>query len=209
MSTEQDTDVPIVLIGSDPDADALTFEVVAGPTHGSLLGAAPNLTYRPAAGFSGSDSFTFRVSDGELVSALATVAIDVVPTGNADAISLELSGPRRYANAGDLLTGDLSIRTDRYGIVMVSGSGTLEGVHGGRADVSMSIVRIGRSKLYAGSVRIDDPGAGPPTFTWQGVTLGTVRSTGQGTVEGFALALSSTCPIGPYLLEWSVTDAGP
>ena len=72
MSTEQDTDVPIVLIGSDPDADALTFEVVAGPTHGSLLGAVPKMTYRPAAGFSGSDSFTFRVSDGELVSALAT-----------------------------------------------------------------------------------------------------------------------------------------
>ena len=95
---------------------------------------------------------------------------------------------------------------------MVSGSGTLEGVHGGRADAAgMSDIRahLGRSKLYAVFVRIDDPGAGPPTFTWQGVTLGTVRSTGQGTVEGFALALSSTCPIGPDLLEWSVTDAGP
>ena len=89
----------------------------------------------------------------------------------------------------------------------VSGSGTIEGIDGGRADVSVAIVRLGRSKLYAGSVRIDDPGAGPPSFTWEGLILGTVKPTGPGTVEGVALARSATRPIGPYLLKWSVTDA--
>jgi len=207
VSTEQDTDRPIILTGSDPDADALNFEVVTPPTNGSLLGTAPNLTYRPAAGFTGGDSFTFRVFDGELVSDVATIAIDVIPTANADNISLELSGPRSYLNAGDLLTGDLSVRVDRYGVATVSGSGTIEGVNGGRADVSLRIVRIGRSKLFAGSVRIDDAGADPVRFTWSGVILGSATSTGPGKVEGVALARSLTRPIGPYVLRWGVTDA--
>jgi hypothetical protein len=209
VSTEQATDLPIALTGSDPDADALTFEVVTPPANGSLLGTAPNLTYRPAAGFAGADSFTFRVSDGELASTVATIGIDVIPTASADSISLELFGPRRYLNAGDLLTGDLSIRVDRYGIVAVTGSGTIKGVNGGRADFSLQIVRIGRTKLYVGSVRIDDPSVGPIRFTWSGALLGSATSAGPGEVEGIALASSSTRPFGPYVLRWSVFDAGP
>jgi hypothetical protein len=58
-------------------------------------------------------------------------------------------------------------------------------------------------------VHIDDPGAGPPSFTWKGVILGTAAATGPGSVEGVALARSLTRPTGPYLLKWSVTDAGP
>lgn len=55
---------PVVLTGSDPDGDPLTFSVQTQPGHGTLSGSAPSLTYAPASGFSGSDSFTFRVADG-------------------------------------------------------------------------------------------------------------------------------------------------
>jgi hypothetical protein len=209
VSTEQETDLLVTLAGADPDGDSLTYEVVTPPTSGSLLGTAPNLTYRPAPGFTGTDAFTFRVSDGDLVSAAATVGIDVTPTSAADAISLELSGPRRYANAGDLISGDLTIRTDRHGISAVNGSGTIEGVNGGRADIRVDIARIGRSRLYSGVVRIDDPGAGPPSFTWIGRILGTATAAEPGTVGGVAVAVSSTRPTGPYVLRWSVTDADP
>jgi hypothetical protein len=209
VSTEQGTDLPITLTGSDPDGDPLTFEVVTPPAHGSLLGTGPALTYRPAPGFAGRDAFTFRASDGELVSAEATVAIEVVPTAAADAISLELSGPRRYANAGDLLSGDLSIRTDRHGIAAVTGSGTIEGIDGGQAAVSLTITRVGRTRLYSGTIRIDDPSAATTGFRWNGVLATTATAAGPDTVEGLALAVSTSRPLGPYLLRWRVTDAGP
>ena len=65
------------LAGSDPEGATLSFAVGSPPAHGTLSGTAPNLTYTPAAGFFGTDSFTFTVNDGELTSAPATVSIRV------------------------------------------------------------------------------------------------------------------------------------
>ena len=75
--TDEDVAVPVTLAGSDPEGATLSFAVVSQPAHGTLSGSAPNLTYTPAAGFFGTDSFTFTVSDGELTSAPATVSITV------------------------------------------------------------------------------------------------------------------------------------
>ncbi len=83
LSTLQDQSVPVVLSGSDPNGDPLTFSVVSTPTHGSLSGSAPNLTYSPASGFYGSDSFTFKASDGKASSAAATVSITVQHVNHA------------------------------------------------------------------------------------------------------------------------------
>lgn len=81
--------LPITLRGSDVESCAtLAFEIVGGPTHGSLgaVGgttcsagvSSAALTYTPGAGYSGPDSFTFRVRDGDgAVSAVATVSITV------------------------------------------------------------------------------------------------------------------------------------
>ena len=52
---------------SDPDGDPLTAVLVTGPSHGSLtLNANGSFSYTPAADFAGSDSFTYRASDGTL-----------------------------------------------------------------------------------------------------------------------------------------------
>ena len=59
------------------DGDSLTYAIVSGPGNGTLSGIAPNLTYTPASGFSGSDSFTFRAKDAVVNSNLATVSITV------------------------------------------------------------------------------------------------------------------------------------
>jgi hypothetical protein len=84
LTTDQDTPVEITLTGSDPDGDVLTFIVdsASGPGHGDLSGTAPNLTYTPEPGYNGPDSFTFKVSDGQLDSASATVYITIRPTNN-------------------------------------------------------------------------------------------------------------------------------
>jgi hypothetical protein len=84
VTTLEDTGLNIVLTGSDPDeGDELTFSVATGPSHGTLSGTAPSLTYQPAANYNGADSFTFTVSDGMATSAPAAVSISVTPVNDA------------------------------------------------------------------------------------------------------------------------------
>jgi hypothetical protein len=69
----------IVLTGSDPEGVPVTFTVVTQPVNGVLDGNAPDLVYVPAANYSGSDSFTFKVNDGIANSNVATVSLTVNP----------------------------------------------------------------------------------------------------------------------------------
>lgn len=79
VSTPTGIPVGVTLTGTDPDGDALTFAVRAKPAHGRLSGTAPNLTYTPAAGYTGPDSFTFTANDARATSTPATVSITVTP----------------------------------------------------------------------------------------------------------------------------------
>jgi hypothetical protein len=68
----------VALNDSDPDGDALTYEVETQPAKGSAtLTATGTFTYTPNDGFAGSDSFTYRVTDADGASATATVTIKV------------------------------------------------------------------------------------------------------------------------------------
>ncbi len=76
-ATEVAEPVAVTLSGSDPEGQPITYAVSGAPQHGTLTGTAPNLTYTPAAGFVGSDSFSYTVSDGTNTSAPATATITV------------------------------------------------------------------------------------------------------------------------------------
>jgi CubicO group peptidase (beta-lactamase class C family) len=54
-----------------------TYTIVRGPMHGTLTGDNNDRYYQPQAGFTGTDEFTWRVNDGKLDSAVATVTITV------------------------------------------------------------------------------------------------------------------------------------
>ncbi len=82
VTTLEDTLVAITLSGCDPDGDMLSYSVVKGPSHGSLSGTGPNLTYTPNEDFNGSDSFLFKVNDGTVDSAASTVSITVKPVND-------------------------------------------------------------------------------------------------------------------------------
>ena len=83
LSTSEDTDAAATLSGSDADADPLTYIIVSNPGKGTLIGTAPNLTYRPNANANGSDSFTYKVSDGIVSSATVTASITITPVVDA------------------------------------------------------------------------------------------------------------------------------
>jgi hypothetical protein len=63
---------------SDLDGDALTAVQQSAPTNGTAtLNADGSFTYTPSLGFTGTDSFVYRASDGIVASADATVTINV------------------------------------------------------------------------------------------------------------------------------------
>lgn len=68
---------------ADADGDALTHEITAQPAHGSVAIKDGKLVYTAQEGYSGSDSFTFRVSDGRGgVSDVAVYHLSVVKPPN-------------------------------------------------------------------------------------------------------------------------------
>jgi formylglycine-generating enzyme required for sulfatase activity len=75
VSVAANTPRAITLTGSDVEGSGLTYAVDAPPAHGSLSGAAPNVTYTPDPGFKGPDSFTFKVNDGTTDGVPATVTL--------------------------------------------------------------------------------------------------------------------------------------
>src|SRR5207249_11101435 len=89
ISTPEDTQLtvgaPGVLVNdSDVDGDILTAVLVSGPAHGTLtLNADGSLVYMPAPNFNGTDSFTYKASDGQAQSGVATVTITVTPINDA------------------------------------------------------------------------------------------------------------------------------
>lgn len=83
-STSLNTPLNGNLTGFDADGDSLSFSKVTDPSHGSVsVNASGAFTYVPDANFSGSDSFTFKVNDGALDSAPATVNIQVGSQSNS------------------------------------------------------------------------------------------------------------------------------
>jgi Bacterial Ig domain/Calcineurin-like phosphoesterase len=77
VSTQKDTPVAINLNASDEDGDALSYQIVSSPSHGSLSGNTPNLTYTPNLSYKGLDSFSFKANDGTEDSNIATVTVNV------------------------------------------------------------------------------------------------------------------------------------
>jgi len=77
--TDEGTLVSISVLDndSDPDTDFLLVESISQPEHGSVLNAKTAVSYIPDTGFSGIDSFTYVVSDGNGGTAAATVTISV------------------------------------------------------------------------------------------------------------------------------------
>ncbi|HJQ84216.1 MAG TPA: Ig-like domain-containing protein, partial [Candidatus Binatia bacterium] len=118
--TEQDTAADATLSGADLLDCELTFAIVTAPAHGTLgaisaRACAPGLPsndtavvpYTPAAGFHGTDSFTYRVSDGTSDSAPATVTVTVKQAAPPTCATGPVTGCRQPVRSQ---VGKLSLR---------------------------------------------------------------------------------------------------
>jgi parallel beta-helix repeat protein len=110
VATEEDTPLTVILTGSDPDGDPLTFNIITPPTNGSLssvLQLSPTsaqVTYNPNANFYGSDSFSFQVNDGALDSSPATVSISITPVNDAPIAVISLPADSSTFTQGQAIT---------------------------------------------------------------------------------------------------------
>ncbi|MBI3350153.1 MAG: tandem-95 repeat protein, partial [Burkholderiales bacterium] len=141
--TAQDTPLTFDPRANDSDAngDPLTLEITGNPGHGELaLLADGRVTYTPAAGFSGSDSFGYRVFDGLAWSEPTTVTLTVTPAGgpansapvaNPDSVTTAAGQPVSFdvrANDSDAEGDALQVTVlsaPAHGSVALQADGTL------------------------------------------------------------------------------------
>ena len=88
-TTDEDVAVTIDLLGndSDPDGDTLTVTAVTQGTNGSVVNNNDGtVTYTPNADFSGTDSFSYTIDDGNGGTSTATVEVTIDPVNDAPVI---------------------------------------------------------------------------------------------------------------------------
>lgn len=97
---------------SDPEGQSLAVATAWGANNGTVQRSGTSATYTPAAGFSGSDSFNYTITDGYAGSATATVSVTVQA---APAFSAGVSKPswfaQRYGNTPISYDSPVSVST--------------------------------------------------------------------------------------------------
>ncbi|MFF4323365.1 FG-GAP-like repeat-containing protein [Streptomyces sp. NPDC001568] len=121
---------------TDPDGGTLTATVVTAPTHGALtLGPDGSFTYRPTGAYVGSDTFTYKATDGTVDSNIATVTINVSTGCNGLAATITGNGTVNGTSGADVIvTGNGNDSVSGNGgndtICTFGGNDAVSGNHG-------------------------------------------------------------------------------
>jgi len=76
------------LVAVDVDGDLMTYDLITAPKHGKIEATKnKSWAYTPFENYNGSDSLTFRVSDGKVRGNLAQVTFDVTPRNDAPVVA--------------------------------------------------------------------------------------------------------------------------
>jgi hypothetical protein len=118
------------LAGSIGNGGALSYSLGTAPAHGSAVISNDTVSYTPAAGYVGNDSFTYRVQYGRAVRE-ATVAMTVVDPNHAPVAVNDTAKARSTAILIPVLANDSDPDGDALSIVAVTqptaGSVTIQG----------------------------------------------------------------------------------
>ena len=84
LSTVIDTALSFTLDVLDEDEQNLNYQIISPTTSGQITGTMPNLTYLPDTGFTGTDEFSYQVTDsaGKTSTATVTITTTVVQTSS-------------------------------------------------------------------------------------------------------------------------------
>ncbi|HEX5357270.1 MAG TPA: retention module-containing protein, partial [Aquabacterium sp.] len=100
LTTDEDTAVSGKVKASDADGDALTFSKGSDPLHGTVtVNADGSWTYTPNKDYTGFDTFTVAISDGQGGTTTATIDIGVIPANDPPKID-DPTNPNLDPNTG-------------------------------------------------------------------------------------------------------------
>ena len=128
ITLAENSSTNLTLTGSDSQGRTLTFSLLTLPAHGTVSGAPPNVTYKPATNYFGGDAFTFKVNNGLTDSLPATVSLTITQVYYPPA-----AFPQSLANFEDTalpvtLTGcDPQGYALNFSVLTQPGHGTLSG----------------------------------------------------------------------------------
>jgi VCBS repeat-containing protein len=130
VTKAEDTATLITLVGTDVESSPLTYMISTNPSRGTLSILTSNVvTYTPATNYYGTDSFTFRVSDGSLTSTPVTVSVTVTPVNDAPiAQAQNVTTAEDTAKAITLVATDVETNALTYVIVTNPSHGILSGL---------------------------------------------------------------------------------
>ena len=187
ITTLEDNAVEIILSAVDVDGDGLSFMILDSPIHGSLSGTPPQMIYTPGANYHGVDSFTFKVNDGSVNSAPATVSIDVEPVNDAPMANNKTVATPEDTEVAITLTG---IDVDKDPLIFSIATPPLNGILDGEPPNITYIPNaefngLDRFTFFVNDGSVNSPGAtititvnpvnDPPTV--DGQSLGTLEDT--------------------------------
>ncbi len=119
--------VDVLANDSDPDGDTLTITAVSSPAHGTATITSGGISYTPAAGYSGADSFTYTISDGRGGTATASVAVTVNPPADANQAPIAVDDDggvlKGYDTDIDVLANDSDPDGDPLTVIAVEHTG--------------------------------------------------------------------------------------
>ena len=156
--------IDVLANDTDPDGDPLTVASVGQPVSGTVINNGDFVTYAPAAGFQGEESFSYTVSDGsETASATVTVLVNnQAPVTQADTAET----PSGESVLIDVLANDSDPNGDELALISVSGASN------------------GTPSIVGDEIRYtpNDGFSGTDTFTYTVRDAGDAEATGEVTV---------------------------
>ncbi|MCL2316560.1 MAG: Ig-like domain-containing protein, partial [Actinomycetia bacterium] len=127
VRTTANTPVDVAVLANDVGS-GLVVTGYAPPQHGTVTQAGGTLTYAPAAGYSGPDTFTYSIADAYGATASGTVSVVVAPVAHDDAAVTANGAPVDVAVLDNDL-GTALIVTEftqpAHGTLTLQGPGTL------------------------------------------------------------------------------------
>jgi len=202
--TDEDTTVSLTLMGVDLEGSALTYKVVRPPVSGTLIGEGNRRDYIPKPDFHGTDSFTYRVNDGELDSGQVTVSIRVNPVQDAPVALAQSVKVTQGSSVPVTLVGfDADQNALNYKVVSQPKQGTLSG--------------SGANWIYQST----DDAVGSDTFTYRvndgfadsglvsvRINIGEKSTLGVKSFNGSSITLEVRAPIGAVVQVENATTFG-
>lgn len=105
---------------SDPDGNALTITGKTNGSHGTVTFTSTSVTYTPTTGYTGSDNFTYTISDGAGGTDTAYVVVLVRTNSAPDAVNDTLSAVLNTASVFDPRVNDTDADNELLAITAAS-----------------------------------------------------------------------------------------